>query len=131
MGDAAGDVEPPLVHVDGHGREVVEGQDLRRELSDVADRRGRRAAQHVARLEVDRVDVGEVEDDVLARDGPVSRLAVVVDLQTADLGLFAAGHHQDLLAGLHRAGFQATRDGQGVLHAAPKDIADGHPQRLV
>lgn len=72
-------MQPPPMYIHIHGRKMVEREDLRRELRDIVDRVFPGLTDDVAGAEVDRVDICQVEDNVLTCDGPFAdSFAVVV-----------------------------------------------------
>ena len=64
-----------------------------------------------------------MEDEVLARDGPVRGCGV--DFDGFYGGGFAGGHDEDGVAGLEGAGVETAGYGERVLDAAAEDVVDG------
>ena len=108
--DARGSVQAASEHVDGHGREGLEGEELDDEFQTwrTVEVTGR-VAEHVSGADVRSVE-RELESHVVSGDGPLGRFVVYQD------GLYECGFagwdSEDGVAGLDVAGFNAADDGR-------------------
>ena len=76
---------------------------------------------------VDRVNVAQVDDNVLTSNRPV--LGFLVYEQRFDVGLLPARLHEESIAHLQRSGFDPARDRDGTLRGA-ENLGNAHPERL-
>ena len=115
-------MQPPLMNFNMHRRDMIECKNFYCEGSYAGDG-GRRRTDNVAGFEIFGVDVREVEDEILASDGPVGGGGV--DFNGFYGGRFAGGHDEDGIGGLEGAGVETAGDGEGVLDTAAEDVVDG------
>ena len=101
---------------------MIEGEDFDRE-GGYAGNGGGRETDDVSGFEVFGVDVGEMEDEVLACDGPVGGCGV--DFDGFYCGGFFCGHDEDGVADLNGTGVETTGYGERVLDTAAENVVNG------